>query len=402
MARILLLLPTATYRAPDFLAAAAHLGVDVVVASERRQALADSMGDRAVVVPLADVGRAVEVITALHERSPLDAVLAVDDQGVAVAAAACAALGMRHNPSSAVAASRDKTLMRELFRRARLAQPAFAVVAPEGDVVAAADAVGYPCVVKPVSRAASQGVIRANDPDEAATAGQRIRAILDGARENLLVEAFVPGDEVAVEGLLSAGRLEVLAVFDKPDPLNGPFFEETIYVTPSRHPAAILRELERLASGAATALGLVEGPVHVEFRVGPDGAVTILELAARSIGGLCARSLRFGAGFSLEEVIIRHALGLDLADLARETGASGVMMLPIRARGVLDEVRGQEQARAVEGVVGLEITIARGRPVVPLPEGERYLGFIFARGSSPEEVEHSLRRAEASLEVRVR
>jgi biotin carboxylase len=400
--RILLLLPTATYRAPDFLAAAARMGVDVVVASEHRQALAESMGDRAIVVPLDDVARAVEQVVALNERRVLDAVVAVDDQGVAVASAASAALGLRHNRAQAVAASRDKRQMRGLLRDARLPQPDYAVVKPDDDVVAAADVLGYPCVIKPVSRAASQGVIRVNDGDEAQRAGARIRRIPGVAREDLLVETFVPGAEVAVEGLLDAGHFEVLAVFDKPDPLDGPYFEETIYVTPSRQPDSVLEEVGRLSALAAAALGLVEGPVHVEFRVGPDGAVTILELAARSIGGLCARSLRFGAGFSLEEVIIRHALGLDLADLARETGASGVMMLPIRARGVLDEVRGQEQARAVEGVVGLEITIARGRPVVPLPEGERYLGFIFARGSSPEEVEHSLRRAEASLEVRVR
>ncbi|MGD0055507.1 MAG: ATP-grasp domain-containing protein [Acidimicrobiales bacterium] len=402
MPRILLLLPTATYRAPDFLAAAARMGVDVVVASEHRQALAESMGDRAIVVPLDDVARAVEQVVALNERRVLDAVVAVDDQGVAVASAASAALGLRHNRAQAVAASRDKRQMRGLLRDARLPQPDYAVVKPDDDVVAAADVLGYPCVIKPVSRAASQGVIRVNDGDEAQRAGARIRRIPGVAREDLLVETFVPGAEVAVEGLLDAGHFEVLAVFDKPDPLDGPYFEETIYVTPSRQPDSVLEEVGRLSALAAAALGLVEGPVHVELRIGADGAVTILELAARSIGGLCARALRFGAGVSLEELIIRHALGLGHEGLTRERGASGVMMLPIRAGGVLEEVRGQELAQAVEGVVGVEITVAPGRPVVPLPEGERYLGFIFARGSTAQEVELALRRAEASLDVRMR
>jgi biotin carboxylase len=283
-----------------------------------------------------------------------------------------------------------------------LPQPDYAVVKPDDDVVAAADVLGYPCVIKPVSRAASQGVIRVNDGDEAQRAGARIRRIPGVAREDLLVETFVPGAEVAVEGLLDAGHFEVLAVFDKPDPLDGPYFEETIYVTPSRQPDSVLEEVGRLSALAAAALGLVEGPVHVELRIGADGAVTILELAARSIGGLCARALRFGAGVSLEELIIRHALGLGHEGLTRERGASGVMMLPIRAGGVLEEVRGQELAQAVEGVVGVEITVAPGRPVVPLPEGERYLGFIFARGSTAQEVELALRRAEASLDVRMR
>jgi biotin carboxylase len=399
--RILLLLPTATYRAPDFLAAAAHLGVDVVVGSEHRQALSGSMGDRAVLVSLTDVAAAVDAIVALHQRSPLDAVLAVDDPGVAIASAAAARLGLRHNPPDAIAATRDKTIMRARLGAALLRQPAYRIVPPGGDVVAAAQQIGYPCVVKPVSRSASQGVIRVNDAVEADAAGLRIRAMIANCPESLLVERFVPGDEVAAEGLLTGGRLEVLAVFDKPDPLDGPFFEETIYVTPSRQPPAILTEIETIAAQAAAALGLHEGPVHVELRIGAGGEVTILELAARSIGGLCARALRFGAGVSLEEVIIRHALGMGLGGLTREPQASGVMMLPIRAAGVLEHVSGQKRALAVEGVVGLDISIAPGRSVVPLPEGDRYLGFIFARGTTPQFVEAALRRAEACLDVRL-
>jgi biotin carboxylase len=400
--RILLLLPTATYRAPDFLAAAARLGVDVVVGSEHRQALSGFMGDRAVLVPLTDVAAAVNAIVALHRRSPLDAVVAVDDQGVAIASAAAARLGLRHNPPDAVAAARDKTIMRARLGAVSLRQPEYRVVPPGSDVVAAAAEIGYPCVLKPVSRSASQGVIRVNDATEADAAGARIRAMIANCPEPLLVERFVPGDEVALEGLLTEGRLDVLAVFDKPDPLDGPFFEETIYVTPSRQPTAILTEIETIAAQAAAALGLREGPVHIELRIGPGGAVTILELAARSIGGLCARALRFGAGVSLEEVIIRHALGVGLSGLTREPQASGVMMLPIRAAGVLDQVSGQQRALAVEGVVGLDISIASGRSVVPLPEGDRYLGFIFARGTTPHFVEAALRRAEACLDVRLR
>ncbi|HZA87436.1 MAG TPA: ATP-grasp domain-containing protein [Acidimicrobiales bacterium] len=402
MPRILLLLPTATYRAADFVTAAARLGVDVVVGSEHRQALAGPMGDRAVVVPLAGGDAALDAIAALHDRTPLDAVLAVDDHGVVVAAAAAQRLGLRHNPPNAVAATRDKAAMRERLAAASLPQPAYRIVAHGADIASAATQVGYPCVVKPVSRSASQGVIRVDDAIQAAAAGIRIRAIVGDGPEPLLVERFVPGAEVAVEGLLLGGRLEVLAVFDKPDPMDGPFFEETIYVTPSRQPASVLADLEATVARAAAALGLREGPVHAELRIGTAGALMILELAARSIGGLCARALRFGAGVSLEEVIIRHALGLGLDGLARETQASGVMMLPIRSAGVLDRVSGQERALAIDGVVGVEISIASGRPVVPLPEGDRYLGFVFARGPTAQDLEDALRRAEACLEVRLR
>jgi biotin carboxylase len=247
-------------------------------------------------------------------------------------------------------------------------------------------------------------VIRADDLDQARGAVARVRAILAtaGGREDapLLLESYMPGAEVAVEGLLRGGRLEVLAIFDKPDPLEGPYFEETLYVTPSRLAAVALAEVERATALAADALGLREGPVHAELRVN-DGSVGVIELAARSIGGLCSRALRFGAGVSLEELILRHALGLPLDGLRRERAAAGVMMIPIPCGGTLAAVDGQDQARAVPGIDGVEITIARGRPVVPLPEGDRYLGFMFAHGPTPAAVERSLRDAHGCLEIRI-
>jgi biotin carboxylase len=395
---VLLLLPTATYRAEDFLAAADAVGAEVVVASERRQALGGPMGDRALRVDLRRPERAAAAVVELAERIGLDAVVAVDDGGVATAALAGERLGLPHNPPAAVAATRDKAAMRRAFRDAGLPQPGFRVLSPGDD----AGAVDLPAVLKPVALSASRGVIRADDPAAARAAEARIRAILAAAGEDrdgpILAETYEPGAEVAVEALLRGGELEVLAVFDKPDPLEGPYFEETIYVTPSRLAPDILRQVEETAAAAAAALGLREGPVHAELRV--DGErVRMLELAARSIGGLCSRSLRFGAGISLEEVILRHALGLPLGDHARERAASGVMMLPIRRAGTLREVRGLDAARAVPGVTDVRITIAPGRRVVPLPEGDRYLGFAFARGGTPAGVEAALRAADAALDV---
>lgn len=396
MTRVLLLLPTATYRARDFLAAAERLGADVVVASERRQALAGLMGDRALQVDLRHPEAAADAIVASADKAPLDAVVAVDDQGVLVAALAGGRLGVAHNPPAAVAATRDKAALRQALHAARVPQPAFRVAGPDDDVAALARDVGLPCVVKPVSLSASRGVLRADDPDAAAAAAARVRAMLceDGRSDDtLLVERYLPGAEVAVEGLLRGGALEVLALFDKPDPMEGPTFEETLLVTPSRLPTATQRRVTDTVAAATAALGLVEGPVHAEVRVGAGGDVGVLEVAARSIGGLCSRALRFGLDFSLEEVIIRHALGLPLDALAAAFDASGVFMLPIARAGTLVEVRGQDAARAVPGIAGLEITIAPGKPVRPLPEGDRYLGFLFARGQTPAEVEHALRTA---------
>jgi biotin carboxylase len=392
VARVLLILPTATYRAPDFLDAAAKLGAEVVVGSEHRQAMSESMGERAITLSLGNPERAADQIEELARRAPLDGIVAVDDGGTRAAAAAAARLGLRGNPPDAVARARDKAKMREAFDRAGIPQPEWALGDDPGTV-------GFPCVLKPLTRSGSQGVIRANDPDEAAAAAERICSILDDPDAPLLTERFAQGDEVAVEGLLHDGRLDVLAVFDKPDPLDGPYFEETIYVTPSRKPPEVQAEIHRLTADAASALGLTEGPIHAELRLGPPARV--LELAARSIGGLCSRSLRFGLGVSLEELILRHALGLPLDHVRREELASGVMMLPIREEGILEHVHGQEDARAVPHVAGLEISIPRGRRLVPLPEGDRYLGFIFAKADTPHLVEAALREAHARLDVEI-
>lgn len=413
--RIVLLLPTETYRASAFLDAAAALGAEVVVATEQTPPLATQMEDRLVDVDFDQPEVSAAKVAALAERVPVDAVIGVDDQGVLTAAHASELLGLAHNPPDAVAATRNKVEMRAVLESWAVPQPGFRVAGPGADVASLALEVGLPCVVKPVSLAASTGVIRADTAHEAAMVAERVRGILikhdRAGDEPLLVEQFVSGAEVSLEGLLRNGELEVLALFDKPDPLDGPYFEETIYVTPSRLSDAQQAAVAATTAAGCRALGLCEGPVHAELRVGgvsTDTEVTIttpsvrvLEVSARSIGGLCSRVLRFGAGISLEEVILRHALGRDTSQLARSSGAAGVMMLPIPRSGILVDVGGIEAAGAVEGITGVEITARPGRLIEALPEGGRYLGFLFARGNTPSMVEASLREAHASLEINI-
>ncbi len=384
------------------MAAAKALGADVVVASDHEQVLAGDDGERALAVYLRRPELAADAIVEFAGETPLDAIVPVDDKGVVVAAIASDRLGLASNPPSAASAARNKLEMRRALRSAGVRQPEFRVLYPTSDAAEAASEVGWPVVIKPVGLAASQGVIRADDAASAVATAARVRAIVADADEDpeqpLLVEEFVPGVEVAVEALLDDGHMDVLAVFDKPDPLDGPYFEETLYVTPSRLPAATLARVEQTARAAAAGLGLREGPVHAELRIRGDEPY-ILEVAARSIGGLCARSLRFGLGVSLEELILRHALRLPIHDTRLTHPASGVMMLPIPRAGVLRKVRGLDAAGAAPGIAGVEITIASGRSVRPLPEGHRYLGFLFARGASATEVERALRSAADILEI---
>lgn len=403
MRRLALVVPATTYRASDFLEAAERAGSEVVVVSDQQQALASVMGDRALRVDLRRPEAAARRLADQASRVRLDAIVGVDDRGVEVAALAAELLGLAHSPAEAVAATRDKAKARDLLEGAAgVRQPNWRPVTTPGEARAAAREIGLPVVVKPVSLSASRGVIRADSEDSAEAAARRTLGILDEAREarHLLVERYVAGAEVAVEGLVRAGDLKVLALFDKPDPMEGPHFEETLYVTPSRLPAGTQDAVSDAAQAAVRALGLTEGPVHAEFRVDGDDVWT-LEVAARTIGGLCGRALRFGLGMSLEEVVIRHALGLRLHALAREDAAAGVLMLPTEREGRLREVAGVGEARRLPGIVGVDITVPAGHWVRPLPESDRYLGFAFARGHTAEEVEAALRRARAVLRARI-
>ena len=400
--RVLVLATAASYRVPAFLAAAEKLGVEVVRGVDVPPAHV-STGEAVVGLDFRDPVRAVRHVRALAKARPLDAVIPTDDATVPLAAYVAQGLGLPHNAVAAAEAARDKRWMRELLAAAGLPSPWFRLCSVEDDPARLASELTYPCVVKPTCLSGSRGVIRADSPAEFETAFRRVRALLArlGPRE-VLVEEYLPGAEYALEGLLRQGELTVLALFDKPDPLEGPFFEETLYVTPSRAPAATQTAIAACVRAAAAALGLREGSVHAEVRYNARGA-WLIEIAGRSIGGLCSQILRFAhdAHTTLEELILRQALGLPLPAVERERAAGGVMMIPIPAAGTLLGVRGLEAAEAVPGIEGVEITARVNYPLVPLPEGESYLGFIFARAETPAAVEAALRAAHAALALEI-
>jgi biotin carboxylase len=403
--RILLLMSPATYRAGAFLKAAKALNLEVVVGIDLPETLADYWH-----VPLGldftSLEASVQTIVDFAHQHPLHAILSVDDSATELAAHACAALGLAHNSPQASVAARDKFLMRTLMSAGGAACPTFRRFWLSDDPAWIARQVTYPCVLKPQRLSGSRGVIRANTENEFIAAFQRLKHLLlqEGYSEqetSFLVEDFIPGFEVAVEGLLTHSQLRVLAIFDKPDPLDGPFFEETIYVTPSRLSAQVQLDIAHCVTIAATSLGLREGPIHAELRVNEQGP-WMLEIAGRSIGGLCSTVLEFGAGMSLEEMILRHGVGAEIPSWERASHAVGVMMIPIPSAGILKAVHGVEQAATVPLITGIEITAKLHHQLIPLPEGASYLGFIFARGEYPAEIEAALRQAHQCLHFEIR
>ncbi len=421
MARVLLLSTTTGYQTRAFGAAAAALGVDLVFATDRCHVLENPWQDGAIPIRFHEEHAAADAIVLAARRAPIDGVLAVGDRPTVIAALAAERLGLPGHPPEAAAIARDKERTRERLRRAGLPVPWFLPARLDQDWRGLARLARFPAVVKPVALSASRGVMRADNEAQLAEALRRLRAIMalpelraerNAAHERVLVEGFIPGREYALEGLMHRGRLIVLAVFEKPDPLDGPFFEETIYVTPPASNTVARRIIEAVAR-AAEAIGLQHGPIHAECRVNGEG-VFVLEVAARPIGGLCARALRFerlarpsdGASSgpqaaSLEELLLRHALGEDPALWAREADASGVMMIPIPAAGIYREVAGLDDARRVPDVEDVVITAKPDQRLVPLPEGASYLGFIFARATRASAVERALRTAHACLRFRI-
>jgi len=400
--RVLLLAATTAYQTADFARAAEAMGVEVVLGTDRCHVLAEVWPEGALALDFRDPPRAAAQIALADAR--LAGIVATDEKTALIGALAAELLGLPFNPVEATRATGDKLRLRQRLAAAGVAQPAFRVVTLDCDPVALARELRFPVVIKPRHLSTSRGVMRADDARElAARFARLVRLLADPelisrdpeAAASVLVEEFVAGPEVAFEGLLRAGSLQRLALFDKPDPLDGPFFAETIYVTPSSLPGELQRLIEVRVAEAAAAIGLCEGPLHAELRLG-TGDPVVIEVAARSIGGLCGRALRFGAGISLEELVIAHALRRE-PSCARTAEATGVLMLPVPRAGVLRAIDGVEAAASVPGVREVTITARVGEEVLPLPEGNKYLGFVFAAGEEPHEVIAALRQAGAAL-----
>ncbi len=395
--------PHGSYRTSAFVAAASRLGVEVLIASEGRHSIVSHYA-RGLHLDLSDEEASLQQILDEGASRPFGGIVGTDDSTTGLAARAAAILGLPHNPPEAVRLGWRKDLARNCLRQAGLPVPRYRCLDLRRPLAPQIADLVYPLVVKPVALSGSRGVIRVDNEMALQQAVARIVAIIQGearlpaeVAQTLLLEAFIPGEEVAVEGMLQAGRLQILSVFDKPDPLDGPFFEETYYTTPSRHPPAVLAEVERVVQAACTAYGLREGPVHAECRLNGEG-VWILEVAARTIGGLCGRLLRFGTGYTLEELVLAQAMGQPLPMTARRD-AAGVLMIPIPQAGILKRVEGLLEAQRVEYIESVEIQIREGHELVPLPEGASYLGFMFARAPSAAEAEAALRRAHACLNI---
>ncbi len=392
---LLLFAATTGYQIRVFADAARRIGAKVTLATDRCHILDDPWGDDAIPVKF---DRVADSLAVLREcRLHVDGVTAVGDRPAVLAAAAAGMFGVPFHSHAAALACHDKHVSRSLYQAAGMQVPEFFIAGVDEAPEEVAARAMYPCVLKPLGQAASRGVIRANNAAEFTAAFRRIVRM---GQTEVQVEAYIPGREFAVEGVVTRGELQVIAIFDKPDPLEGPYFEETIYVTPSREPAAVQAALVETAAQAVRAIGLSHGPVHAELRYNDSGA-WILEVHARPIGGLCARAVRLADGIPLEEMLLVHALGGNVRMAHLDAGASGVMMIPIPAAGVYQGVDGIDRARLVPGIEDVVITAAAGQTLVPLPEGSSYLGFIFARAAAPEEVETALRRSHAQLAFRL-
>lgn len=408
--RVLLFATKLGYQTRSFQAAADKLDVELAYVTDRCSRLDDPWNDGALAAHFELPEGAAGTVLKAQRDLALDGILAVGDRPTLTAAYVARGLGLTHNHPASVEACRSKLRMREAMRDAGLPVPWFRAVPlkplPEPSLLG----IEYPCVLKPISLSASQGVVRANNREEFILGATRLKRLLDSPeiqatreqnRDQMIVEGYLEGREVAVEALLTEGALRALAIFDKPDPLEGPYFEETIYVTPSRLSGDEQRAIEMSLLRCIRAVGLTHGPVHAEFRVNAQ-SVWPIEVAPRPIGGLCARALRFrlhdgGELIGLEELLLRHALGLPGNESQREVAASGVMMIPVPHSGILSEVRGEEGARATEFITSLEITARLHDYIAAWPEGSSYLGFLFARAADPTAVERALREAHSKL-----
>jgi biotin carboxylase len=400
--RLLLIAPHSSYRITPYIQAARKLGVEVLIASTSEHSLVSEVAEGLRIDLEGDIGdpKTLEPILKAHDETPFTGVIATDDSAVTLAACAASALGLPHNPPEAVQLTYRKDLARSRLNQHEVPVPEHRRIDLFNDVTRQAHELFYPCVLKPLNLSGSRGVIRADNPQQCIEACKRIKAIIsdgqdDDSRHYVLAERYIPGLEVALEGMLHQGKLEVLALFDKPDPMEGPYFEETYYISPSRLPASDQELMTQTVTDACKAYGLVHGPIHAELRL-HNGVAWIMEIAARTIGGQCAQLLRHGTGYGLEELVISQSTGNSLP-YRNNSQAAGVLMIPIPAAGILRRVEGLAAARRVPFITNIEISVRDGYELVPLPEGSAYLGFIFAQGPNPASVESALRESHAQL-----
>lgn len=404
--RVLIIAPHSSYRTAAYIQAAQHLNIEVLIASEGKHSIVSEFA-HGLHIQFSDPESSFQTIIEAAKEKPFAGVIGTDDSSLELASRVALHFDLSHNPPSSVRMAGRKDLARECLLQAQLPVPFFKRIFLNNEIENQLEDIQFPVVVKPLALSGSRGVIRADNTDELLQALQRVKKLLSAEvqleaelRQQVLLEQYIPGQEVAVEGILYRGQLKILTVFDKPDPLEGPFFEETYYITPSRHSSQVLQQLHETVQQACQAYGLKEGPVHAECRVNEQG-VWILEVAARTIGGLCARLLTFGSGYSLEELVLAQAMGAPL-DLNKEQAASGVLMIPIPEAGIFKRVEGLLEAQRVPGIVDINIQIREGYELLPLPEGASYLGFIFCEADNPEQVEAALRQAHALLKIIVR
>jgi biotin carboxylase len=408
--RLLLIASKLGYQTDVFRQAAERAGIDLLLATDRCHQLDDPWGDRAIPLRFEDPDAASEALTA-ELPSSIKGLLAVGDQATLIAARTAQRAGLPFHSVDAVEVCRDKSRFRSALRAAGLPCPAHAVFPLER--CPATSPVGYPCVLKPLGLSASRGVIRADSDKQFAEAFTRIRALLElpeirqqrSERDRFIqVETFIEGAEFTLEGLVHRGQLHTFTLFEKPDPLDGPFFEETIYVQPPRIPDRVEAAIVSAVAKMVTTIGLYHGPIHAEMRVPrlalekeSEVPVWLLEIAARPIGGLCAQALRFDGGASLEDLLVRHAVGEDVRGARLLSGASGVMMIPVPGDGIFQGTDGVEEAAAVPHMEAVRVTAVEGYRLRRLPEGNSYPGFLFARASTTDEVDRALRKAHAKL-----
>ena len=381
MKKLLLVIPENSYKSNDFVVAAEKLGIDFLIITDSEQ-VSSKFSDTVIINKFdAELNK-----NNLKKLKDVTHVLPVDHSALKFSGYLVDLLEVKGNKLESINLSMNKYESRKIFNSLLDIKVNNEIIKNIDDVNTFINKNGT-SVLKPIYGTASKSVLKINNVEK--NKEQIEKLMQDCFDQDLVIEEYIDGKEYALEGTIINSELKKIVIFDKPVEYKHPYFEESIYITPSELSSEAEKRVVSIVDKACKKIGLEDGPVHVEFKIN-ENQIFIIEINPRMIGGLCSRCLSFGLfKVSLEEIILHAFMNNELKNIELLNNYVGVLMIPTPKSGKFISIN-KEELEKIPNISNVEITVPEGSDLLEPPYGDKYLGFAFSQGIDKKTVNESL------------